>query len=203
MPLEEIAPPLATQLTLVLLVPLTVAVNCWLLPASSEVAEGEMTTLSVVEGELGDAATVNHMTLDFFWFCVLSMSTEFFPALARSVAEMVTLALAGLTTVVGRLAPFHVTVHARQKLRPVTCSVKPALPAVDCAGESAVRTMEFTGIEGSLGTGGTRGIVGSSARESDTTKVRKTNKTHHLVTGILLNPWFISGIVFFRSSVAA
>ena len=192
MPFGEIAPPLAAQLTLALLVPLTVAANCWLLPACSELAEGEMTTLTVVEGELGDAATVNHMTLDFFWFSVLSMSTEFFPAWARSVAEMLTLALVELSTVVGRLAPFHWTTHARQKLRPVTCTVRLAPPAVACAGESAVTTMYFTGI-GGAGSGGSGGIMGRSATESGTTKVRKTNKTHHLVTGILLSRWFISG----------
>ena len=172
-----------------MLVPLTVAANCWLLPACSEVAEGEMTTLTVVEGELGDAATVNHMTLDFFWFSVLSMSTEFFPALARSAAEMLTLALVELSTVVGRLAPFHWTTHAPQKLRPVTCRVRLAPPAVACAGESALTTMEFAGIGGA----GSGGIMGRSATESATTKVRKTNKTHHLVTGILLSRWFISG----------
>ena len=190
-PLEETAPPLADQLTLVLLFPVTVAANCWLFPVCSEVAEGEMTTLMPAEGELRDAATMNHMVLDLHPFSGSSMSREFLPVLAMSAAEMVTAALVALTTVVGRREPFHSTTHSAQKLRPVIRRVKPALPAVACAGEKALRTRgDKTGL---MGIGGR---MGSSARESDTTKVRKTNKTHHFVTGILLNRWFIRGIGF-------
>jgi hypothetical protein len=39
-PLEEMFPPLALQFTDVLLVPLTRALNCWLLPTFSAVALG-------------------------------------------------------------------------------------------------------------------------------------------------------------------
>lgn len=115
------------------------------------------------------------------------MSTEFLPTLARSVAERVTVALIELTTWVGRWAPFHSTTHLGQKLRPLTRKVKPALPAVACAGESRLRTgygprhnsMSFSRVEAaSLG-----GTTGCSAMASDTTKVRKTNKRQRLVTG--------------------
>lgn len=183
MPLEETVPPLAVQFTLVLLVPLTVAANCWLVPICSEVAVGEMATLMPTEGELVGAVTVNRMALDFFPFSVLTMSTEFFPAWAMSVAEMVTVALVALTTVVGRREPFHSTTHAPEKLYPLTCMLKPALPAVACAGESALRTgvpvLFVGGLDGTV----LVGIMGRSARERDTTNVRKTNKTHHFVTG--------------------
>jgi len=141
MPLEDIVPALADQPTLVLPVPLTVAVNCWLFPACSEVEVGEMVTLMLPEGELGGATTRNRKALDSLPLRVLSIRTEFLLAWAMSVAEMVTVALVELTTVVGRREPFHSTTHSTQKLRPETCRVKPALPAVTCAGESAVRTM--------------------------------------------------------------
>lgn len=64
MPLVETVPPLAVQLTIVLLAPLTVAANCWLFPVCSEVAEGEMVTPTLVEGALGADVTMNHKALD-------------------------------------------------------------------------------------------------------------------------------------------
>ena len=139
MPLEDIVPALADQPTLVLPVPLTVAVNCWLFPACSEVEVGEMVTLMLPEGARGGGTTRNRKALDSLPLRVLSIRTEFLLAWAMSVAEMVTVALVELTTVVGRREPFHSTTHSTQKLRPETCRVKPALPAVTCAGESAVR----------------------------------------------------------------
>ena len=111
MPPVDTVPPLAVQLTLVLVVPLTVAANCWLFPVCSEVAEGEMVTLTLVEGALGAAIIMNHKALDLIRFSVSSMTTEFLPARARSVADRVTVALTGLTTLVGRWAPFHSTTH--------------------------------------------------------------------------------------------
>ena len=67
--------------------------------------------------------------------------------------------------------------------------VKPALPAATCAGESALRA----GISPPPTLIGRIGIMGSSARERDTTKVRKTNKMHRFVTGTLLN-WLVIGL---------
>jgi hypothetical protein len=43
-PLDDTVPPVADQVTLVLAVPLTVAVNCRVPPASSEAEAGEIET---------------------------------------------------------------------------------------------------------------------------------------------------------------
>jgi hypothetical protein len=51
-PVEEILPPLAFQLTAVLLVPLTLAVNCWPFPTCSDAALGSTAT----DTETGDPA---------------------------------------------------------------------------------------------------------------------------------------------------
>ena len=47
-PLALMVPPLALQVTAVLLVPVTVAVNCWVPPLGSDAAGGEMETLTPV-----------------------------------------------------------------------------------------------------------------------------------------------------------
>lgn len=143
MPVDETTPPLAAQVTLVLVVPLAVAKNCWLFPVCSDVAVGEIAMLTAVGVGLGGTDTLNGNELDFFPFKVLSMMTEFVPALAMSVAEIVTPALVELTIVVGRLELFHSRTHLLQKLRPVTFIVKPALPAVELAGESELRAGVF------------------------------------------------------------
>lgn len=83
-PLDEIVPPLADQPTMLLLVPLTVAENGWLLPSATDAAVGETTTLTAAVG-LEDADTVNDNEFDRFPFRVLSMTTEYVPAVAMSV----------------------------------------------------------------------------------------------------------------------
>jgi len=143
MPADETAPPLAAQVTLVLVVPLTVAANCLLFPVCSDVAVGETVMLTGAGAGLGSADTVNRNELDSVPFSGLRMLTEFVPALAISVAEMVTVARVELTTVVARREPFHSTTHLLPKLRPVTVMAKPALPAVAFAGESELRVGVF------------------------------------------------------------
>jgi len=48
MPLAVMLPPLADQVTAVLVEPLTLAVNCWVLPAATEAEVGD--TLTVTAG---------------------------------------------------------------------------------------------------------------------------------------------------------
>ena len=49
-PEPEIVPALADQVTAVLLVPVTVAVNCWVAPDSTLALAGETETLTVLIG---------------------------------------------------------------------------------------------------------------------------------------------------------
>lgn len=111
MPVEDMVPPVADQVTAVLMVPPTLAENCWLFPVCSEAAVGEMTMLTLGEEEAADATTRNCKALDFSPLSVLIMSRWLLPAWASSVAEMVTVALVELSTVVGRREPFHSTTH--------------------------------------------------------------------------------------------
>jgi len=68
-PLEEMLPPLAAQVTDVLLVPMTLAANCWLPPKESDAAPGatetETTgalTVTVAEADLVVSATLVDVT---------------------------------------------------------------------------------------------------------------------------------------------
>jgi len=110
MPVEDMVPPLAAQCTLVLLVPLTLAENCWLFPVCIEAAVGEMATLTLAEGGAADAMTRNRKALDSPR-SLLIMISWFSPAWAVSAAEMVIVALVELSTFVGRGEPFHSTTH--------------------------------------------------------------------------------------------
>lgn len=177
-PLAEIVPPLAVQFTLVLVVPATVAANCWLCPVCSEIELGEMATLTPAEGCDVAADAINNKELDFRLVTGLSIRMVFVRAVATSAAETVTVALFELTTVVGSWEPFHSTTHILQKLLPVMLRAKLALPAVTFPGESELKTgvLRFT-----LSIGG---IMGSSAAQKDTTKVRKTSNNSRLFTGI-------------------
>ena len=66
----EMLPPLAAQVTAVLVVPVTVAVNCWLLPVATEAVLGEMematataaVTVTVAEADLVVSATLVAVT---------------------------------------------------------------------------------------------------------------------------------------------
>jgi len=68
-PPEEMLPPLAFQVTAVLLVPLTLAVNCWLVPVASEVEVGEIDTatgtltLTLADADLLVSATLVAVTV--------------------------------------------------------------------------------------------------------------------------------------------
>jgi hypothetical protein len=68
-PLVETVPPVVDQLILVLLGPVTVAVNCWVLPVSSDAELGEMdtetgtVTVTVAEADLVASATLAAFTL--------------------------------------------------------------------------------------------------------------------------------------------
>lgn len=179
MPVEDIVPPLAAHCTLVLLLPLTLAENCWLFPVCIEAAVGEMATLTLAEGGAADAMTGKRKALDFQPVSVLIMNRWFAPAWAMSAAERVTVAFVELSTVVGRREPFHSTTHCLQKFLPAIFRVRLALPAMVCEGESALKT----GTCQDRSDGISESVMGFSAREGDTSKVRRTNKMHHLVTG--------------------
>ena len=177
--MEEMLPAVADQVTAVLLVPLMLAENCWLFPVCIEAAVGEMATLTLAEGGAADAMTRKRKALDFQPVSVLIMSRWFAPAWAMSAAERVTVALVELSTVVGRREPFHSTTHCPQKLRPAIFRVRLALPAKVCDGKSALKTGTSTLHSCDI----SESVMGSSARENDTSEVRRKNKAHHLVTG--------------------
>lgn len=61
-PPEEMLPPLAFQVTVVLLVPLTLAENCWLLPIASDDELGD--TAMLTGGVLKPVETTNGSGLD-------------------------------------------------------------------------------------------------------------------------------------------
>ena len=108
MPVEEMLPAVADQVTAVLLLPLTLAENCWLFPVCIEAAVGEMEMLTLAAG--GAAITLNRKALDSSR-SLLIMISWFSPARAISAAEMVIVALVQLSTFVGRGEPFHSTTH--------------------------------------------------------------------------------------------
>jgi hypothetical protein len=66
---EEMLPPVADQVTVVFVLPLTVAVNCWVPPVSSEVETGEIDTatgalaVTVAEADLVASATLVAFTV--------------------------------------------------------------------------------------------------------------------------------------------
>ncbi|HEY8670070.1 MAG TPA: hypothetical protein VIL63_04455 [Terriglobales bacterium] len=66
-PPEETIPPLALQVTAVLPVPLTLAVNCWLVLVVSEVEVGDTETFTV--DVVSDAETTKGSRLERFQFC--------------------------------------------------------------------------------------------------------------------------------------
>jgi hypothetical protein len=69
MPLEETLPPVADQVSAVLLLPVTVAVNCWVPPVFIVADVGEMVTattgaltVTVAEADLVESATLVAVT---------------------------------------------------------------------------------------------------------------------------------------------
>ena len=79
-PVEETVPPLADQVTEVLLDPVTVAVNCWMPPVESEAEVGEMLTETT-----GGAVTATDAEADFVWSAVLVAVTVYVPAVLGAV----------------------------------------------------------------------------------------------------------------------
>jgi hypothetical protein len=70
MPLAETVPLVADQVTLVLLLPLTLAVNCWVPPVNIEADTGEMVTattgtltVTVAEADLVESAALVAVTV--------------------------------------------------------------------------------------------------------------------------------------------
>jgi hypothetical protein len=61
MPLAEIVPLVAAQLTAVLVVPVTVAVNCWVLPTCSN-AEAGLTVMATCEPALDNVQPARKTT---------------------------------------------------------------------------------------------------------------------------------------------
>ena len=65
----ETVPPVAVQVTAVLLVPLTVTVNCWVPPACNDIEVGEMDTATgaltvmVAEADFVESATLEAFTV--------------------------------------------------------------------------------------------------------------------------------------------
>ena len=77
----EIVPPVADQVTAVLLVPVTVAVNCWVAPAKSEADVG--LTLTATTG--GGAVTVTVAVADLLLSATLVARTVKVPAVLGAV----------------------------------------------------------------------------------------------------------------------
>ncbi len=69
MPLVVMVPPVAVQVTAVLVVPVTVAVNCWVPPVMSEAEVGAMltatgiVTVTVAEADFVESATLVAVTV--------------------------------------------------------------------------------------------------------------------------------------------
>ncbi len=68
-------PPLADQVTLVFVVPLTVAANCWVLPSANVVEVGETLMAMFWVEVVVAAATTNGKPFDFVPFCGFSIVT--------------------------------------------------------------------------------------------------------------------------------
>ncbi len=85
MPLDEMLPPLADQVTPVLVVPLTEAANCWLAPSANVVEVGEILMLMFWVAVVVAADTINGRPFDFVLFCGFSMVTVSELAWAMSV----------------------------------------------------------------------------------------------------------------------
>jgi hypothetical protein len=77
-PLEETLPAVADQVTAVLLLPLTVAVNCCVPPVSSEVETGEIDTAT-------GALTVTVAEADLVLSATLVAVTVYVPAVLEAV----------------------------------------------------------------------------------------------------------------------
>ena len=134
MPLEVIAPPVADQATAVLLTPLTVALNCTLLPVGSDVEFGVSVMLIVGGAEAAEVMT-NVNAPDLRPVLVSMTPTVAVPATATSAGPIVATACVELTIRVGRWLSFHSTTQVVVKFEPVSVSPKPALPATTVAGE--------------------------------------------------------------------
>ena len=78
--MEEILPAVADQVTAVLLLPLTLAENCWLFPVCSEAAVGE-----IVSDTTGAALTVTVAEADLVVSAALVAVTVYVPAVVGAV----------------------------------------------------------------------------------------------------------------------
>ena len=119
MPLEVIVPPVADHVTAVLLVPLTVTLNCTLLPVGSDVEFGVNVMLIVGGGEAAEVMA-NVTVLDLSPVLASMTLTVAVPATATSAWAMVATACVELTIRVGRWPPFHSTTQVPVKFEPVT-----------------------------------------------------------------------------------
>ena len=132
-------PPLADHTTAVLVLPLTVAVNCCVPPVSSETDCGEMATATVDESAVGELI-VKLREFDIVPVLWFSTETVAIPADAMSLEEMAAVSWVLLSTVVARAWPFHSTTHFLLKDDPVTLRVNPLLPATALDGDRPLIT---------------------------------------------------------------
>ena len=133
---EMLPPPLATvQVTAVLVVPLTAAVNCCDAPVVSEVLVGA----TEIETSVGVATTVNVIAFEYLPVLESQIATRAVPAFATALAGTTAVARQLLTKVVASFAPFQVTASERLKFEPEIFRVKLCAPAATAVGEIAFK----------------------------------------------------------------
>ncbi|MBZ5608045.1 MAG: hypothetical protein LAP38_07305 [Acidobacteriia bacterium] len=131
-PAEEMVPPVADQVTALLLVPLTAAVNCCIPPALTVVEPGVTLTLT---GEGAAALIVNVTAVENMPDRESHSATLTLPALATKFDGTTAWACVSDTSVVVSRTPFHVILSLPLKYEPETVRVKPPEPAGTALGE--------------------------------------------------------------------